>query len=778
MKEKLQISVRGLVECTLRSGDLTWEVAGRNRAVEGTRVHRELRKNRPPEYSGEVPVSIQVETDRFILEVGGRMDGLFAYPDRVIVEEVKSTVLDPEDLGEDPSPLHWGQVKVYAYIAAVQKGLSRLTARLTYAHVSSGRTRSFDRDFSLPELESFWNGIIDRYLGWVGRASDFRARRNASLAELGFPYPGFRPGQRDMAVGVYQAVKNHGRLLVQAPTGIGKTMAALFPALKALGLGSADKVFYLTARGTGAEAAGRALENLRRQGAVVKSLILSAKEKTCLNPGTECGPETCQYARGHFDRVDQALENLFPLHAFDRETIRDSARRERVCPFELSLDLALGADVIICDYNYVFDPRVHLRRFFLETREKYVFLIDEAHNLVDRAREMFSAELRSSDFSTVKSLLGPDFFELTAVLEKIEARFALAGRGAKAFFHEKQPPEGLAPLLDEFVKSVEKRLSRSGLGQDGAPLADLYRRTGFFLKIAEGFDENYAACHYPEEQGLRLRLFCLDPSANLRAVLKRGTAAVFFSASLAPLAFFQGMFGLDETARSLVLPSPFPPERFRVLVLDRVSTLYRDRERTKRPVAEAIRAVARWKSGNYLVFFPSYEYLALVGEELERDFPEGEILRQTPGMSEDDRAAFLARFSAEAPGRVVGLAVMGGVFGEGVDLTGERLSGTVVVGPGLPGISPENELIREHFSARGRDGFEFAYLFPGLGRVLQAAGRVIRSENDRGVALLIDHRFSRPECKSLFPRHWRPTGVGNLSGLESSLRDFWEGFLA
>ena len=382
MKEKLQTSVRNLVESTLRSGDLTWEFSSRSRPVEGTRVHRRIQKNRPPEYTREVAVSIQVETDCFFLDVSGRVDGVFTYPDRVIVEEIKSVVFDPAALSGELNPSHLGQARAYAYILAVQRHLETITVRLTYGHVSSGRSRSFDREFSRAELEEFWTGMVERYLSWFGRLTGFRAKRNSSLEKQPFPYQAYRPGQREMAAAIYRTVRDEKRMLVQAPTGIGKTMAAVFPALKALGLGLADKVFYLTARGAGSLAASQALETLRGQGASIKSLVLTAKEKICLNPGRECGPETCEYAQGHFDRIDQALDSFFRIDAFDCDVIRELASRERVCPFELALDLCLWVDVVVCDYNYVFDPRVYLRRFFLESREKFVFLIDEAHNLL------------------------------------------------------------------------------------------------------------------------------------------------------------------------------------------------------------------------------------------------------------------------------------------------------------------------------------------------------------------------------------------------------------
>ena len=359
------------------------------------------------------------------------------------------------------------------------------------------------------------------------------------------------------------------------------------------------------------------------------------------------------------------------------------------------------------------------------------------------------------------------------VLERIEGWFSSAEKGGEGFFSEKQKPGDLLILLNEFIEAVETILSRGGIAPGGDVMIGLYGRVGFFLRISEIFDDNYSVCRYSGPDDAKIRLFCLDPAANLKAVLRRGASSVFFSASLSPMSFFKNAFGLDDAAWSLALPSPYSPEKFKVLVMNRISTLYRDRERTRMAVAEAVLTMVRRRQGHYLVFFPSYEYLSLVREILESDFTEGVIQVQTPGMSEDERAAFLAGFSGKPSGWLMGLAVMGGIFGESVDLIGEHLSGAVIIGPGLPGISPENELIRQHFSSLGLNGFEYAYLFPGMNRVLQAAGRVIRSENDRGAALLIDHRFSRPEYKALLPGHWRPEKVGSLSVLESSLREFW-----
>ncbi|MHB9028923.1 MAG: ATP-dependent DNA helicase, partial [Candidatus Latescibacterota bacterium] len=571
--------------------------------------------------------------------------------------------------------------------------------------------------------------------------------------------------------------QNREQILIQAPTGIGKTMAALFPALKTLPQGLASKIFYLTARTTGKNVAGNALAVLREHGLKAKSMNLTAKEKICFRPGSACSGEECEYAKGYYDRIHEALADAFHCDAFTRELIGEIAEKHRVCPFEFSLDLSLWVDCIICDYNYVYNPRVYLRRFFLEKSGDYLFLVDEAHNLVDRARDMFSAEISRLPFRELRKKMKNNIPEIYRILGRINTWMSGICKqyGETNPCAEKELPEKLLPLLKKFLTAAEKWLVINRTAPFREEFLDLYFPVHGFIRVADQYDESYATCYGIKGDDLTVRLFCIDPANQMRAARERGIASVFFSATLTPADYFRRMFGCSESASDLVLPSPFPPENLRLIISGGISTLYADRERTKDEIARIILALIQQKKGNHLIFFPSYEYMRLVRDRFVQASPETDIIVQTPGMTEPEREQFIARFSHDNTETLVGFAVMGGVFGEGIDLVGDRLTGAVIVGVGLPALCLERELIRDYFAQKDEAGFEFAYLYPGFTKVLQAAGRVIRSEKDRGVVLLIDKRFAAERYRTLFPREWHTVIVRDGKHLSRIVQDFWSG---
>ncbi|UCF90252.1 MAG: ATP-dependent DNA helicase [Desulfobacterales bacterium] len=776
LKSELNIAVRALVEHVLRAGDLAFEFLGFSRPADAIRAHQRIQNSRPDTYRAEVPISHQIETDQFVLLVSGRIDGIYTGRDGVVIEEIKTTTRSLDAFEQEENPLHWGQLKSYAYLYAIQQDLDQIDAQLTYYQMDSGEIREFRRSFTLTVLEDFFNDLVSRYLQWAATIVDWRRRRDESIQTLEFPFAAYRPGQRRMAVEIYRTIHSGNQLLVQAATGIGKTMAAIFPALKAVAEGLNPKIFYLTARTTGRIAAEKALEELWDRGLRLKAVTLTAKDKACFNPGRTCSPEECEFARGHFDRVGEARQDIFQQDALTREVIAKVAGEFRVCPFEFALELSLWADCIICDYNYAFDPRVFLRRFFQDENGDYTFLIDEAHNLVDRSREMFSAVIHKQSFLDVRRAVRKELPQVFQSLGKIngwlvKARKRCAETGSPRA--TKQPPDDLYPSLRHFLKITERWLARNVNAPFREALLELYFEVTGFMRVAEQYDNSYATCFEQIEKDLTLKLFCIDPSGQLRNALKRCRAAVLFSATMAPLDYFKKVLGCDESARQLILPSPFPRENFGLYISDRVSTFYRHREKTKTEVAQEIRSLVRQKQGNYLFFFPSYEYMRMVYAAYKGGDAATETILQTPAMTESERDRFLQRFSQETPRTLVGFAVMGGIFGEGIDLKGERLSGAAIVGVGLPGISLERELIREYFGADDGAGFEFAYLYPGINRVLQAAGRVIRSENDVGVVLLIDPRYATPRYKSLLPEEWHPVHVQNEHQFARHLQSFW-----
>lgn len=779
----LTVSVRGLVEFVLTAGDITpGGFQRRDRAQLGAQGHRRVQRARPAGYQTEVAITYQAPGAGPALVVQGRIDGL--YPDPPVIEEIKTTTLSLDLISQQHNPLHWAQAQCYAYIYARQHDLSEIGVHLTYYHIDTQAEKTFQRRFTLVELESFFSSLITAYRDWVGRLQARQVRRDRSIRQLDFPYPAYRPGQREMAVAVYKAFLAADRLYVQAPTGVGKTIAALFPAVKALEQGLAAKIFYLTAKTPGRLAAEQALDDLRGAGLSLGNVTLTAKEKICFCPPVNCDPEVCPFARDYFGKVRQALGELDRRQAFTRPVVEAVARQYEVCPFELSLDLALWVDCIICDYNYAFDPRVALQRFFEVTTEPYIFLVDEAHNLPDRARSMYSAELEKQAVLDLQRALKPHLPGLAKKLGAInkillEVRKACQAAGSPARV-ETVLPEALLKAVRAFHQAAEDWLALNQPAEFRPALLDFYFQCASYLRTAESFDTFYVSYFERQGQGgLKAKLFCLDPAPMLAGPLERSRAAIFFSATLLPLEYFAKLLtGAAEHPRR-VFPSPFPTENVSLLVHNGIATRYTERAGSYAAIAEAIQAVCGARSGNYLVFFPSYAYLSAVLALLKEQLPESQLLVQDRSMSEEARAAFLARFSAGSQETLVGLAVMGGVFGEGIDLAGERLIGAVVVGVGVPQVSLENDLIKDYFDHQegggfAKSGFCFAYQYPGFNRVLQATGRVIRAETDRGVILLIDERFTHARYRQLFPGHWRDYQVvRDTQEIRDRLAHFW-----
>ena len=776
MKNELKIAVRELIEHVFRSGDLIFEFLNSSRPVEAIRAHQKIQNSRPDAYQPEVSISHLVETDQFCLNIGGRIDGVYAEPDRTIIEEIKTTTRDPDYFEKNENPVHWAQVKTYAYIYGHQQGLKEIITRLTYYRIDTGEVREYELTFAIAELEVFFIDLVARYLEWAQTIIDWSQKRDESIKDLDFPFAAYRPGQRWMAVEAYRAMRDRSQLLVEAATGIGKTIAVLYPAVRSIGEGLCRKVFYLTARTTGRIAAEKALGELRAKGLRLKSVTLTAKDKICFCPDSACHPDECEYARGHYDRINDAVKTIFAADAFTRDRIVETARTHRVCPFEFSLDLSLWADCIICDYNYVFDPRVYLRRFFQEENGDYIFLIDEAHNLVDRSREMFSAEIYKQPILDIRRQLKKDLPHIFKSLGRINAWLVKARRKCQEAgrpLAEPARPEDLVPLLRGFLFTTERWLSRNIKTAFRDSLLDLYFAIAGFIRVADQYDECYTSCYEKIGKNLKLKLFCIDPSIHLANAMVRCQAAVLFSATMTPVDYFKRILGCNPSARHLILHSPFPGENLGLYISDRISTYYRQRDRTVPQISRIISALVEQKKGNYLLYFPSYEYMGKIYHSFTDRNPQVQTILQTPGMPEPEREAFLNRFTDDNPHTLVGFAVMGGIFGEGIDLIGKRLVGAVIVGVGLPGISLEKELIKEYFSRTLSGGFEYAYLYPGINRVLQAAGRVIRAEEDRGVVLLIDQRYARFQYKSLLREEWDPVWIRNPQQLADSLQTFW-----
>lgn len=772
MDKELRVSVRTLVEFVLRQGDLQMGFMSGSRMAEGIYAHQYLQKERGADYQPEVTLRTTAYQDGFSLEIHGRADGMFRNESGVVIEEIKSTSLELDLIDESYNNLHWAQAQCYAYIVANQEELAQVQVQLTYIQLETHELKEFRKSFSREELEFFFKDLVERYCTWAHRLSAWTEQRNESISRLEFPYPVYRKGQRELVVAVYKTIKEKHKLYVQAPTGIGKTLGTIFPALKCLLEGLETPIFYLTAKTITRTVAEGSLLMLQQQGLSLKRVTLTAKDKVCFCPECECTPEDCSYAKGYYDRLGPALEDIFQRDHWNREQIESCARNHGVCPFEFSLELTNWADLVICDYNYVFDPRVFLKRFFLEGGD-YAFLIDEAHNLVERAREMFSAQLNKEEFLHLKNLVEDQEPVLGKRLQTVNKNFLkLKKQGLEV---EKDAPTALYSSLERVVNEAEKFFKKEENPPWKEKLTELYFNIQAFLRTAESYDEHYLTYYQYPEQDVRVKLFCVDPSQQLAQVLNKGRAAVFFSATLSPLEYFIQVLGGEKESYKLQLPSPFPHENLCLMLQKQISTKYNQRSLSLDAIVEGIAQLVQGKTGNYLVYFPSYEYLEQVRERLLQAHPEFKVLTQTMGMTEADREEFLEAFQEEPRESLVGLALLGGIFGEGIDLTGERLSGAVIIGVGLPQIGKERDIIRAHFQERYGQGFEFAYMYPGMNKVLQACGRVIRTEQDRGAILLIDERFARLSYRRLFPKEWHAIHtLQDNSRIPSLLKAFWE----
>jgi len=771
----IHISVRDLVERFVRAGDLTSGVFIPDRATAAIALHQRIQQSRPEAYESEVVISHICESGPWEIQISGRIDGIFRYPDRIVLEEIKTTIQNPKESGDADNPHHWAQLKLYAYMISMEYDLESVDTCLTYAQLHSKVTWEIQRTFSRTVLEEFVAPLILRLVRRTEGIQHFQTLRDQSIGSLKFPFEECRRGQQRMMEEVYQAIVDGDQLLVQAPTGIGKTMAVILPALKTLSQRKIDRMFYLTARSTGKQVAEEAFGILMDQGLRLKTVTLTAKEKICFDAEAECNRDECEFAKGYHDRIDEAITSALEFDCLSRDVMEKIARKYMVCPFELSMELSDLADCIICDYNYVFDPQANLRRFLSRPREAYLFLVDEAHNLVDRSREMFSAEIRKQAFLDLRRQIKKALPEVYSALDKVNKRllrFMKASPDKAQAFAETELPEDLWVALSDFVKACEKWLVLNRDASFREILLELYFGVTRFLKVTELFDASYAVCCERFAKDFRVRLFCIDPSSSLSRVLEKGRATIFFSATLTPTEYFQKTFGCGEASSGLVLASPFPRENLCVMVSN-VSTLFRNRRNTKEMVAGLVRSLVSQKIGNYLIFFPSYSYMTMVVRSFETLFPEFETLVQTPRLTEVDREHFLQKFSRHNSSTLVGFAVMGGVFGEGIDLVGDRLTGAAVVGVGMPPPNLERELINAYFAEQYDAGYEFAYIFPGFNKVLQASGRVIRSETDRGVVLLIDRRFASRNYQSMFPDDWNPNGVRDPGDISQVLEDFW-----
>lgn len=778
MEEKIiRISVRNLVEFILREGDIDNRKAGlpdKEAMQLGGRIHRKIQRQMGSDYYAEVPLKITVPCEGFAIQIEGRADGIQKTADGVVVDEIKGVLRELEYI-EKPVSVHLAQAKCYGYIYGKQQELDSITVQMTYCQMETEEVKRFQETFSIEELERWFLDIVMQYEKWARFQVEWRQTRDATIKEAEFPYP-YREGQRELVTSVYRTILRKKKLFIQAPTGVGKTMATIFPAVKAVGEGLGDKIFYLTAKTITRTVAEQAFQILKKNGLQYKVATLTAKEKICFCEKAECNPDVCPYAKGHFDRVNDAVyEMITTMEEMSRENIETQAKKHSVCPFEMGLDVSLWVDAIICDYNYVFDPNAHLKRFFSEGKKgEYLFLIDEAHNLVERGREMYSAVLYKEEFLQMKKAVRYESVKLTRQLEGCNQMLLEMKRECKTY-KEYNSISHFALKLLNVMNGLQKLLEEKE--QVDEEVLEFYFHVRNFLNIYEEVDENYVIYTELEEGGdFKLKLFCVNPAVKLQNFLSQGNSTVFFSATLLPIRYYKKLLSVETDDYAVYAHSPFK-EANRLLVLGQdVSTKYTRRgyEMYER-FAIYIKNVMQAKPGNYLVFFPSYRFMEEVRETFERYRTEEMCcMMQEQNMNEQDREAFLQEFEAEREGSLAGFCVMGGIFSEGIDLTKERLIGAMIVGTGLPQVCNEREILKQYFDRHGENGFDYAYLYPGMNKVLQAAGRVIRTEEDKGVIALLDDRFAGRRYLEIFPREWRKLTYCNVKTIGEKVEQFWK----
>lgn len=750
-------SVRGIIEYVFKNGSLDDRFVSRGRALEGTLAHSKMQKDNAllyEQYEKEVKLQYEFEKDNLALLVEGRADGIIIENNNVIIEEIKSTYKELIYIEEDYNALHWAQVKFYGYIYCCNNKIDTITIRLSYFNLNSNEVRSFDKVFKLEELEKFVYTIIDNYLEVISLKEELKLLRNESIKLLEFPFEKYRKGQRELAVNCYNTIRNQGIIFAQAPTGIGKTISTIFPAIKSIGAEMAEKVIYLTAKTITRTVAEDAYIKLFERGLNFKVVTITAKEKMCLNNEVKCNPDDCIYAKDYFTKINTVIKNIIKEdNIFFKNKIIEYAKEYEVCPFELSLDLSDWCDGIICDYNYAFDPRVRLRRIFEDKNEENILLIDEAHNLVNRAREMYSCKLdKDKIMPVIKALKGkvPNLHKISNLINKefIEIRRELEEVNCSILYKNIKYIE-LIKLLRVFISEAEGYLVRNKGISGYDDVLEFYYDARSFISLNELYSDEYTTILRREKNNLEIKIFCIDPSKNLRKILTTSKSSIIFSATLSPIKYYVDLIGGDDESFRVRFGSPFNEENLLTYTYT-LDMRYVNREKNIDILCKVINKFIEDRVGNYIAFMPSFQYLEKIYDKYVELYGEKNVISQKENMNEEDKEEFLNNFKKKDS--ILGFAVVGGMFSEGIDLPGNMLIGAIIVGVGFPMVSIENNIIAEYFN---KSGFDYAYTYPGINKILQSAGRVIRTENDKGRILFIDSRYKSPKYKMMLPKEWK-----------------------
>ena len=757
MEKYLTLSVHQLVDFLLRTGDIDNRVFNRSSMTEGSRLHSVYQAKQSSNYLAEFPLKMSFNVDEVNIVLEGRADGIIKRSEKeYIIDEIKTTVEDLQVFHDDNLEWHLGQAKCYAYMFAKQTNLEYIGIKLTYIRQGKEKEQLIDSyTFNILELEQFVVKLLNEYLAFYNIIFNKIAKRNESIEALKFPFNKFRQGQRDLAKYTYAMAKKRGRLFAEAPTGIGKTISTVFPFVKALKDDDNSKIFYLTAKTSGREAAHQAVKLLKENGLSLGDIMITAKDKICFCKGQACNPEECPYAKGYYNKIQTVLRYaILNYDDFDLQTITQLAYENQICPFELELDLSLFMDVIICDYNYVFDPISYMKRYFDEDTSSFLVLVDEAHNLVDRSRDMYSASLSYKQFLEArKSVCHSKLHKLKLAMSKMN----------KMFKEYLVNPKDGNYILDEFYDYTYKTISsfittmqdinKNENKEMSKELLEFYLEVNRFSKILEFYNDHFICYYEISKDELILHVSCLDASSFLHSSLRRLRGSVLFSATLSPIEYYVDMLGGKKEDAQLILPSPFPVDNLKIIIAPKVSIRYKNRDSSYQQVADYIKAFVKNKVGNYFIFLPSYEYLTNLMPYIDMD--DVDVYEQDRGMSDEDKEQFLTNFKPHPERTTLGFVIVGGAFGEGIDLVSDRLIGAIIVGIGMPKINFVSDQIMKYYDAREQSGYNYAYLNPGMNKVMQALGRVIRSETDRGAVLLIDERYLTNDYRDLFKSEWR-----------------------
>lgn len=844
---EIRVSVRQLVEFILREGSIdNRKSGGADTAMqEGSRIHRMLQRRMGSEYHAEIGLQYTWNTPEYDIIIEGRADGIIDYnwgehsvashettgvftieedaqdrelpapkkQEKVVIDEIKGTYRELKRITK-PAGVHLAQAKCYAYMYAEENHLEQIGVRMTYCHIETETLKYFHEDYTFPELRQWFDELMQEYKKWADFQFEWNGIRTASIRQLQFPFP-YREGQKELVTYVYQTIYHKKKLFLEAPTGVGKTISTVFPTVKSMGEGMTEKIFYLTAKTITRTVAQECFGLLQENGLHMKTIILTAKDKICFmkqegSPEAaaladrageaECNPDACPYANGHFDRINEAMYDLLTHEEhFTREKVMEYAIRYQVCPFEFSLDMSLFSDAVICDYNYVFDPRVYLKRFFADGigRRNYVFLIDETHNLLDRGREMYSAALFKNSFLSTKRLIKETAPKVAAHLDKCNKELLAMKRQCESYRKEKNI-DGFVVALNRLYGVIDDFLDEHDTFPNKKELLEFYFEVAHFLNMYEIMDEKYVVYSQLMDDGdFMLKLFCVDPSRNLRQCMQKGRSTILFSATLLPIQYYKRLLGGEPTDYEVYAKSTFDENRKALLIANDVTSRYARRsEEEFRRIARYIHEVVRQRHGNYMVFLPSHLFLEQVYNifiEMYYDADTMECIVQEDYMSEAKREEFLLRFQGNegceltdkinfAIGEtdesiLIGFCVMGGIFSEGIDLKRDSLIGVIIVGTGIPQIGCERQLLKEYFDAQGENGFDYAYRYPGMNKVLQSAGRVIRTAEDIGVVALLDERFLEQQYRRMFPREWSQYEVVNVAQISQKVENFWNEWL-